>query len=96
MRDGTLCENSIEAAPAAYIVGGGQKVTLKNADASRTVKQWVVDFGNGTTETYNGNTAAFTSMPQEYRHRDGGVCRARLFPPRLTRNPLIPIPLSLR
>ena len=55
-----FAENSIEAAPAAYIVGGGQKVTLKNADASRTVKQWVVDFGNGTTETYNGNTAAFT------------------------------------
>ena len=55
-----FAENSIEAATAAYIVGGGQKVTLKNADASRTVKQWVVDFGNGTTETYNGNTAAFT------------------------------------
>ena len=55
-----FAENSIEAAPAAYIVGSGQKVTLKNADASRTVKQWVIDFGNGTTETYNGNTAAFT------------------------------------
>lgn len=55
-----FAENSIEAAPAAYIVGSSQKVTLKNADASRTVKQWVVDFGNGTTETYNGNTAAFT------------------------------------
>lgn len=55
-----FAENRIEAAPAAYIVGSGQKVTLKNADASRTVKQWVVDFGNGTTETYNGNTAAFT------------------------------------
>lgn len=55
-----FAENSIEAAPAAYIVGSGQKVTLKNADASRTVKQWIVDFGNGTTETYNGNTAAFT------------------------------------
>lgn len=55
-----FAENSIEATPAAYIVGSGQKITLKNADASRTVKQWVVDFGNGTTETYNGNTAAFT------------------------------------
>ena len=55
-----FAENRIEAAPAAYIVGSGQKVTLKNADASRTVKQWIVDFGNGTTETYNGNTAAFT------------------------------------
>lgn len=55
-----FAENSIEAAPAAYIVGSSQKVTLKNADASRIVKQWVVDFGNGTTETYNGNTAAFT------------------------------------
>ena len=55
-----FAENSIEATPAAYIVGSGQKITLKNADASRTVKQWVVDFGNGTTKTYNGNTAAFT------------------------------------
>lgn len=33
-----FAENSIEAAPAAYIVGSSQKVTLKNADASRTVK----------------------------------------------------------
>ena len=55
-----FAENSIEATPAAYIVGSGQRITLKNADASRTVKQWVVDFGNGTTKTYNGNTAAFT------------------------------------
>lgn len=55
-----FAENSIEAVPAAYIVGSGQKIILKNADASRTVKQWVIDFGNGTTETYNGNTAAFT------------------------------------
>lgn len=55
-----FAENSIEATPAAYIVGSGQKITLKNADASRTVKQWVVDFGNGTTKTYDGDTAAFT------------------------------------
>lgn len=55
-----FAENSIEAAPAAYIVGSGQKITLKNADVSRTVKQWVVDFGNGTTKTYDGDTAAFT------------------------------------
>ena len=55
-----FAENSIEATPAAYIVGSGQKITLKNADASRTVKQWVVDFGNGTTNTYDGDTAAFT------------------------------------
>ena len=48
------------ADPVAYIVGEGQKITLKNADASRTVKQWVVDFGNGTTKTYDGDTAAFT------------------------------------
>lgn len=48
------------ADPVAYIVGDGQKITLKNADASRTVKQWVVDFGDGTTKTYDGNTAAFT------------------------------------
>ena len=55
-----FAENSIEATPAAYIVGSGQKITLKNADASRTVKQWIVDFGNGTTKTYDGDTAAFT------------------------------------
>ena len=55
-----FAENSIEAAPAAYIVGSGQKITLKNADVSRTVKQWVVDFGNGTTKTYDSDTAAFT------------------------------------
>ena len=55
-----FAENSIEATPAAYIVGSDQKITLKNADASRTVKQWVVDFGNGTTKTYDGDTAAFT------------------------------------
>lgn len=85
-----FAENSIEATPAAYIVGSGQKITLKNADASRTVKQWVVDFGNGTTETYNGNTAAFTVDAAGKTVTVTAVFEGQTLPTPVDPNPTIP------
>ena len=85
-----FAENSIEATPAAYIVGSGQKITLKNADASRTVKQWVVDFGNGTTETYHGNTAAFTVDAAGKTVTVTAVFEGQTFPTPVDPNPTIP------
>lgn len=85
-----FAENSIEATPAAYIVGSGQKITLKNADASRTVKQWGVDFGNGTTETYNGNTAAFTVDAAGKTVTVTAVFEGQTLPTPVDPNPTIP------
>lgn len=53
-------ENSIEAAPVAYIVGSGNKITVKNADATRKAKQWIVDSGDGKPQVINGETVSFT------------------------------------
>ena len=55
-----FAENSTEADPMAYIVGSGNKITVKNADTTRKVKQWIVDLGTGKPQVFNGETASFS------------------------------------
>ena len=55
-----FAENSTEADPMAYVVGSGNKITVKNADTTHNVKQWIVDLGTGKPQVFNGETASFS------------------------------------